>query len=220
MQGIFFVILFGILLVAMIAVIAIIAAHFEKKRREALDQEASQMGLVFDPDGSEEFQAQLNLFQIFNLGRSRKLTNLIRGDSGDVRLSIFDYQYTTGSGKDSHTTKLTISVIESEDLRCPSFSLRPENILDRIGGLLGFQDIDFESHPKFSKLFVLKGPDAEAVRQFFKPALIEYFESVPGIVVEANPGTMLIHRSKLKKPQELKSLFAEAYEVYGRMIDG
>lgn len=219
MEGFFFVALIVILVIAVIAVIAVLVSHFEKKRREAFAQSAEQMGLIFDPDGSQEFQAQLNKFQLFNTGRSRKMSNLIRGDSGDVKLSIFDYQYTTGSGKNTHTTKLTVSAIESDRLACPSFSLRPENFFDRIGGMLGFQDIDFESHPKFSKLFVLKGSDSEAVRRFFKPALIEYFETVPGIVVEASPGIMFFHRSKLQKPDELKNLFAQAYEAYGRMVD-
>jgi hypothetical protein len=198
----------------------LISMHLEKKRRESLAGVAEEMGLTFIPEGSDELWQRLSPFHLFNLGRDRKMKNLVQGDAGDVRLAIFDYQYTTGSGKNTHTAKMTIVAIESADLKCPPFSLRPENIFDKLGGMLGFQDIDFASHPTFSKMFVLKSPNEELVRQFMTPALLEYFESHPGISLEADRGILFFYRgSKLAKPHELKDLFAQAYEAYGKIVD-
>lgn len=203
-----------------ITAVVLISLHLDKKRRERLANVAQEMGLTFLPEGSDELWQRLSLFYLFNLGRARKMTNLVHGDAGDVKLAIFDYQYTTGSGKNTHTAKMTIVAIESAELNCPPFSLRPENIFDKLGGALGFQDIDFASHPNFSKMFVLKSPNEEQVRQFMKPALLEYFESQPGISLEANQGMLFFYRgSRRAKPEELKDLFAKAYEAYGKIVD-
>lgn len=216
------------IIISIFALIAVIIAgaiffsiHLEKKRKEDLAKVAEELGLTFMPEGSDALYGRLGHFNLFNQGRSRKMKNLVQGDAGDVKLAIFDYQYTTGSGKNQHTFKTTIVTIESAEITCPPFSLRPENLFDKVGGMLGFQDIDFESHPKFSKLFVLKSSDEKGTREFFKPALLEYFESQPGINIEAERGVMFFYRgARLSKPSELKDLFAQAYAVYGKIVDG
>ena len=101
-------------------------------------------------------------------------------------------------------------------METPSFALRPEGMLDKIGGAMGFQDIDFESHPKFSKMFVLQGPDENAVRSLFTPALLEFFEEKSGITIQTVPGGLLYFRgTRRARPEEFKDLLAEAYEVFG-----
>ena len=209
------------ILIALIIIGAIVlSVHLEKKRKEELGKAAEGLGLTFMPEGSNALFERLSHFNLFNQGRDRKMKNLVQGDAGDVKLAIFDYQYTTGSGKNQQTFKTTIVTIESTSITCPQFSLRPENLFDKVGGMLGFQDIDFESHPKFSKMFVLKSPDEQGTREFFKPAMLEYFEAHPGITVEAERGVMFFFRgARLSKPQELKDLFAQAYETYGKVVD-
>ena len=194
--------------------------YAEKKRREHLEQAALEMGLTFFPDGDERLLELLRRFRLFNQGRARKMKNLVQGDSGEVQIAIFDYQYTTGSGKNSTTHRMSIAALQSGELRCPDFTMRPENFLDKIGGALGFQDIDFDSHPTFSQSFVLQSSDEEAVRKYFQPNLLEFFETRPGVCVEAQPGMMFFYRSgKRVKPDEIKDLLASAYEVFGTMVD-
>jgi hypothetical protein len=192
----------------------------EKKRREALMETADQMGLTFFKEGDPDLLSQLSSFKLFSQGRARKMKNLIQGDSGEVKIAIFDYQYTTGSGKQTKTTQQSVALINSIDLICPDFRIRPEGLLDKIGGAMGFQNIDFETHPKFSGLFVLQGSSEEEIRKYFTPNLIEFFEQKPGISVQANSGTMFFFRpGKRIKPAELKDLLAQAYEVFGVMVD-
>ncbi len=151
---------------------------------------------------------------------ARKMSNLIQGDSGEVKIAIFDYQYTTGSGKNSNTHHQSIVALQSADLVCPDFSMRPEGMFDKIGSALGFQDIDFESHPKFSSLFVLQSSSEKAIREYFTPALLEFFEARPGISVEAQNGTLFFYRTRQRvKPHQIKDNLAEAYEVFGVMTD-
>jgi hypothetical protein len=194
--------------------------HLAKKRREGFMEVAESMGLTFHPDGSQNLLSQLGDFKLFNQGRARKMRNLIQGDSGEVSIAIFDYQYTTGSGKQSKTHRQTIVTLQSSQLNCPDFTMRPEGFFDKIGSALGFQDIDFESHPVFSKSFVLQSSNEPAIRQYFTPSLLEFFESKPGISVEAQFGKLFFYRTgRCIKPAQTKDYLSQAYEVFGVMVD-
>ena len=57
------------------------------------------MGLTFSPDGDPHLLTRFSDFKLFNVGRGRRMSNLIQGDSGEVKIAIFEYKYTTGSGK-------------------------------------------------------------------------------------------------------------------------
>jgi hypothetical protein len=207
-----------------VAVVVVIGIGFsiiaERKRREGLERAAEEMGLVFFPEGNDILFDQLGGFRLFNQGHARKMKNLIQGDSGEVKIAIFDYIYKTGSGDKQATHRVTVALLQSNQLQCPDFTMRPEGVFDKIGSALGFQDIDFDSHPEFSNLFVLQGSNEEAVRKFFTPRLLEFFQSKPGISVEAIPGMMFFYRSRHRvKPAELKELLSQAYEVFGYMVD-
>ncbi|MFK7769915.1 MAG: hypothetical protein AB8B55_22095 [Mariniblastus sp.] len=192
----------------------------EKKRREGLMAAAEEMGLTFFKDGDPALLNRLSSFKLFNKGRGRKMRNLIQGDSGEVAIAIFDYQYTVGSGKNSKTHRQSIVALQSSELVCPDFTIRPESFFDMVGSALGFQDIDFETHPQFSKLFVLQGSSEEAVRKYFTPALLEFFEARAGISVEAQAGALFFYRTNKRiKFDEIKDNLAEAYEVFGVMVD-
>lgn len=212
--------------VVLIGVVVIIGAVFwfghlmEKQRREQLLQEAESMGLAYAPDGDEAFHRQLAPFAVFNKGRKRKLTNLIQGESDEVRISIFDYSYTTGSGKNQSTTRQTITSLDSSQLSIPEFTMRPEGMLDKIGGVLGLQDIDFDSHPEFSKMFVLKGPNEERIRVVFGPKILTYFEQNKGLSIEAFPGSLIFYRARQKlKPSDVKNSLELAYQIFGLFAD-
>ena len=216
---------FGGIVVIVVVVLLIFGGIFwsiyaEKKRREKLQVAADEMGLTFYPDGDSVLMDRLGAFKLFNQGRSRKMKNLIQGDSGEVKIAIFDYQYTTGNGKNSTTHMLSVAAIQSPELNGPDFSMRPEGMFDKLGSALGFQDIDIDTHPDFSKMFVLQSSNEVAVREFFTPRLLEFFETKQGISVEAQPGTMFFYRPRKRvKPEELKDLLAQAYEVFGYMVD-
>jgi len=191
-----------------------------KRRTAAFKEQADQMGLQFvdDPDG--QAYHQFDNFKLFSRGHARRMTNLVEGDSGDVKISIFDYRFTTGSGKNSTTHNQTVIALVSQQLRCPEFSMRPQGFLDKIGSAMGFQDIDFDTHPEFSKLFVLQGPEEAAIRSYFTPPVLEFFESHANNSLEACNDTMFFYRARtLRKPEELKDLLAQAYEAYGVLTE-
>ena len=192
----------------------------EKKRTAKIQELAGGMGLTFLAAGDSELQSRLSAVNMFTQGRDRRLTNLISGATEECTISIFDYQYTTGSGKQTQTNKSTIAALESTNLNNPAFTLRPENLFDKIGGMLGFEDIDFPEHEMFSRSFVLKGPEEVEIRSFFDKKLLDFFGERAGSSVEAIPGMMIYYiPGRRRKAEEFAALLEEAYKVFGAIVD-
>jgi MFS superfamily sulfate permease-like transporter len=74
----------------------------------------------------------------------------------------------------------------------PKFFMMPETIIDRLTDLISSDDIDFDTHPKFSNQYILKGEDEGAIRQFFTPALLSFFENHPPYFLISNGEDLLI----------------------------
>lgn len=205
--------------IALITIGIIVAMWQEKKRREQLGLLAEELGLVFQPDGDPQHHKQVNSFALFSQGGGRKISNLILGETDEVNIALFDYQFTTGSGKQKQTHRQTVASLQSPSLQCPNFTMRPEGMFDKIGGAFGMQDIDFESHPDFSNMFLLKGDETQ-VREFFTPEVLSFFETQKGISVEARPGALIFYRARSRvKPAEMKDLLTQAYHIFGFMVD-
>ena len=212
-----------IFIVAALLIFAGVSVWFNKqaakKRTEAYSLQAESLGLEFS-ENRDELIDRISNFRLFKLGRAKRVRNVLSGDAGDVSISIFDYQYTTGTGKHKRTPRQTIILLESANINAPDFSMRAQGFFDKFGKVLGFQDIDFETHPTFSKMFVLQGPEETLVRNFFSPELLQFFETMPNSSVEGQQGKIIIYRgNKLAAPEELKTKLASAYEIYGRIVD-
>jgi hypothetical protein len=205
-----------ILAVAVTGIAAAVA--YEKKRKAEIAAVAESLGLAWVPEDDATIRDRFSSLALFNLGRGRKMANCMTGDSGEVRISIFDYQWTTGSGKHQHTAQVTLVALESPRLRLAPFSIRPENMFDAIGGMLGFQDIDFDDDAAFSNSYVLKSPDEPAVRKLFAPPLRQYFASNPGSNAEG-AGPILVLQHRRAKPADYPNLLKQAYEVFGLIVD-
>lgn len=219
MGTVLFVTFIGVGLVIFVVVI-LVSRHMAKKRTEAIEVFATEIGLAFSATSDGSIESRLGAFQLLNSGRNRVLRNAIVGETEVARIALFDYQYTTGSGKHQHTHHQTIVAMESDQLEIPSFSLRPENFFDWFGSMMGFQDIDFEEHAEFSKMFVLQGEDEQAIRDFFDIPLLDFFAQHPGIGFECKPGKFIYFRGgKTAKVDSLKEFLAEGYQVYSAFIE-
>ncbi|QEG20832.1 hypothetical protein [Mariniblastus fucicola] len=201
-------------LVVMLGIVGLIVwlvRKYEKKRTENLAAIAQELGLEFTAEGSPDLQEKLSVFPMFNKGRSRKMKNVMTAETESTGLAIFEYQYTTGSGKQSQTHRFTMAAMQTE-LALPHFTVRPEGFLDRIGSAMGFQDIDFENHPEFSNAFVLKGHNEVAIRQFFDQHMLDLFANNRGVYVDANGGLLTFRKPGRLKPEQISEFMAEAYE--------
>ena len=206
-----FLILGGVVL--LIAVIAYVSYLAEKKRTEALKRVAEELGFDFFPK-DQGLLGELASFPLFSQGHSKRLTNLMRGEAGGLAVEIFDYRYTTGGGKSSTTWKQTVICFRLDGPGLPAFSLRPENILDRIGAWFGSQHITFEDYPGFSKSYLLRGPDEKAIRELFTEQVLAFYEGRTGLSTEGGGDRLLFYRhNKRVGPEQVRAFLEEGFQV-------
>lgn len=199
---------------ALIAGILWLVHVHEKKRTEALKTTATEIGLSFSDSCDDQFLARMQVFSLFKKGHGRKVKNVFSAETEAAKLRIFDYQFTTRAGQNSQTHHQTVFAIDSGSLGIPYFSLRPEGFLDRIGSVVGLQDIDFDSHPEFSESYVLKGNDEEAIRSFFDVELLNLLMLRKDISAEGVPGLFIYLQGGRKKPEEIQQLMSDGYDLY------
>jgi hypothetical protein len=188
--------------------------QYEKKRTAALEAIASDIGLEFSTTKDDQLLERMQVFALFNKGHGRKMKNVMTAEDENANLSIFDYQYTTGGGKHQQTHRHSVIAVESEALRLPKFSLRPENLFHKIGAAIGFQDIDFDDHPEFSEWFVLKGENEAAIRSFFDNELLDFFTQRKGTYIESAPGVFIYLYGGRKRPEQMREFITNGYMIY------
>lgn len=198
-----------------IAVVAIIWGNYlEKKRREAMEATSQLMGFTYAATVAADRLAELRSFELFNRGHSFHGRNLLTGKVGDTDIILIDYRYCTGSGKHKQTHDQTVIILPDGGAGLPDFQLTPENFFHRIGQLFGYQDINFAENPTFSKRYLLRGSNEEAIRQAFVPEVLDHFAENWGWSVESRGGQLLVCRaSNLCGPDKCPEFVAEAARI-------
>jgi hypothetical protein len=201
--------------VMLLIVAAIIYVGYlrEKRRTEALQGLAEELGFDFIPK-DPELLAALGSFHLFTQGHGKAIKNVLRGEANGLETEVFDYDYTTGGGKSSTTWRQTVICFRLDGPELPAFSLRPENVLHRIGAWFGYQDINFEDFPVFSKSYLLQGPSETAIRDLFTERLLTYYEGRPGLNTEGGGNRLLFYRhGKRVDPEKFRAFLEEGFEV-------
>ena len=201
--------------IVVIAAIVMIVRYYDKKRTEALQAAAQAMTLDFSKLPDSQLLPSLKAFPLFSHGHSKKAFNVLSGVADEIEITMFDYRYTTGGGKNQHTHNQTVVLLKSAVLDVPPFSLKPQNVFHSIGKAFGYQDIDFDSHPVFSEKYLLRSSDELGLREVFIPDILEYYEARPGLSTEAGGDRLLFFRaSKKVKPENLPAFLKDGFHVY------
>jgi hypothetical protein len=201
-------IMFGGVFVLM-AVIITASVLYTRKRTRELTEVAQRIGFQFTGNGSgPSFPPQP---KISMLQRTRgRFSNVMTGSSGTLQISLFDYSYPAGKTSVSQTVASF-----SQDQQLPSFALRPENFLDRIGDALVHNDIDFDSNPEFSRRYLLKSPDEAGARRLFNPSLLTSLEQFQTSWCAEGTGPLLIlyQSGRIVSPSDLPAFLEETSRI-------
>jgi hypothetical protein len=210
-----------LIIIGILAVIGLIiwaAWFYEKKRSEALQAIANALNFSFLRKGDDSLITSNAHFNLFSRGRSKKVSNIMNGRANDMDITIMDYQYTTGSGKNSHTWSQSLIIVQSNLLQLPSFALSPENFFHKIGTIFGYKDIDFASHPKFSKQYLLRGNDEEAIRNTFSDELLKFYEKHKELSTEGEADKFIFFKAgKRLAPKNIQAFLQEALNMFGHI---
>jgi hypothetical protein len=210
-------VLFGIFALIGIFVVAAVFIGYvqERKRTEQWQQIAQQLGLPFLGE-REDLLPRFGSMRIFQRGSDRGIRNVVAGEMGPVRVTLGDFRYTTGSGKNRRTHQFTVCIVENDALRVPACYLRPERrLLDALGSLFGGQDIDFEEDDEFSRSFVLQGESEADVRALFTAEVRAWFCANPlaNLQFEARDNALALHLARRMPPDEVVQLLQHALEI-------
>jgi hypothetical protein len=201
-----------------IVFLIVLGFKIKAKRKREYNELAAELGFSYNPASVKEGFGDLGGFKLFSKGRAQRAKNVLERQSHDIRCSIFDYSYTTGAGNNSSTYTQTVICFRSPLLKLPSFILRPENMFDKIGGLVGKKDFDFDDTPEFSRKYLLAGEDEESVRAVFNQELRTYFETRLHMCVEGDGAKLIIYRNaKRTKPLGIKVALEGAFELFNML---
>jgi hypothetical protein len=204
-------ILAGVLVTVL--VILFLSRRYEKARREELRQLARRLEFSYEMEFTPD--QGLQKLKLFNKGHSRKATNLLSGERHGVPYQIFDYRYTVGGGRNSHTFRQTVASAFLFQANLPHFILAPENFFHKIGEKFGFQDIDFSHFPGFSEHYLLRGENVEAIRQLFNTSILEYFQGKKfKATLEGDGNSLIFYKSRKRiKPEDMEMFYHQFREI-------
>ena len=210
MQGTtIFIIAGGVIGLVVFAIV--MAIRQEKKRAEALRLFAQDNGFSYEDKAGGPGEVGLPEIELFNRGHSKRMTHVMAGEVEGSDLRVLEYRYTTGSGKNSSTSHQTVVAIATGGVSggggvmLPDFTLARENFFHKIGQAFGYQDIDFDMFPEFSKKYLLRGSDEEAVRALFNGRVIDAYMNNVGVNVESRGGWLFVFaQGKRLKPEDIQ----------------
>jgi hypothetical protein len=206
-----------ILLVALvlgaILVVVLLTRRSERNRAEALSRQARVLGLDYEKKSAELVTSEFAVLPLFDKGHAKKATNVMRGKSALPYLFL-DYSYITGGGQTSRRHRQSVVAFDLGERDFPDFELRPGRLHHKIASVFGWQSIDFDNRPDFSRKYLLRGADEKTVRGFFNSYRLQFFEKNTAWAVECGDRWMLVYRERRRcKPEELPEFLESTRNV-------
>ena len=212
MSGLLF--LFLVFMVIGLVIYLIARSALEQQRMEQLRAVADRMGFSFSAQAEPSLWAQVEGFHLFSKGRRRRSHNVMRRQIHDIDVTLFDYRYTTGSGKHQHTHHRSVALFETGRLDLPSFTLRPKHFFHRVANALGWQDIIFEAHPVFSENYLLQGGDEDRIRRIFDEETLLYYTRHPDLHTEGDGRRLVFYRGGRRvDPQGMEAFLQQGLDI-------
>ena len=214
----------GIVIVLVVVLFVLGAVYYTKKDKERtkhLNVLAEKLNLQFSAKGDDSIIEGFNQLAVYSDEEIKHLNtrfdNMLHGEINGVELSIYEF---CASRNHKSGIEQTVIHFRSSKLKLPQFALRPKRTFwDK--GLFG-QDIDFQTHPVFSRRYVLRAKDkgtgyVSSVRDLFNNDLLTFCESLKEICIEGRDDELVVYRfDKVTKVNEIEQFMEKGLEVFQR----
>jgi hypothetical protein len=190
---------------------------FKHKRSALIKDLALLQGFEYHEKDDWGLINLLKDFRLFRKGGSKRFRNMLidRDPGRTFDFRVFDYAYTISTGKSSATYTQTVFFVQSKNLGLPEFWMQPEHIFNQIASWFGYNDIDFDTHPVFSKQYFLKGPDEYFIRANMNEEVLNFFSFEKDWYLEGVNYFMIMYKhKKLLKPQEIIDFYNTGKRIY------
>lgn len=199
---------------------AIVRIAQEQQRREQMQAIADRMGFAFSAEAEPGLWNHVSGFSLCSKGFKRTVHNAMHRRIHDIEVTLFDYRYSTSSGRHHQTHYRTVALFETDRLRLPRFTLCPQHFFHRIATALGSQDINFEAHPLFSESYRLQGPDEDRIRYLFDEEALLYFTRHPDLHAEGDGRRLIVYRGGSRvDPQQMEAFLQQGLDVLDAFME-
>ena len=194
-----------------------------KKRREAFQAwAAAQDGWSYSQERRRDVYNQYRFLDKMRQGSNHYSFDHLSGTLSGYEARAFNFHYETHStdskgNRQTHHHHFGVILIHIER-EFPELRLHPEGLLSKLGQMLGYDDIDFESI-EFSKKFSVRSKDKKFAFDFFNTGMIEYLLKYPKIALEIEGDTLAIYDSNMLHAEELDAFFSQLLHIRKLMPD-
>lgn len=205
------------LALAAVGLLIYAAWKWEQKRRGEFAAWAAVRGFSYGHQKDPELRRTYGFLDRLQVGHSRAGYHMLRGRWEGRQAAAFQFRYTIGAGKNQQTVHVGVALLHLEQ-PFPELLISPENVLHSLGGLFGFDDIDFES-AAFSNAFHVRCRDKKFAYDFCNSGMIEYLLAHPGTCLEQESGVLALLRDGNLRAEHLDGMFQHLAAVRAKMPD-
>jgi len=180
----------------------------EKRRKNAIKKLSKSLNFSYIENGSEKLLA--NFKKLYQLPSTSNLSasNILIGSINGIKVTIMEILMSY----EKKVTQQTVILFESDNIDLPSFICIPENSILKFSlSILGYNDIDYDSNPKFSKSYLLSGSRQNEVRKVFNNKVLDFFENNKNLYVMGNNNKLMIYQTKKRIPVKNIKTYLENY---------
>ena len=203
--------------VAAVALLGWHAYRTERARRQAFAALAQARGWSYaerDDRWTERFSGPP-----FGTGTNRRARNVLTGRLGDRPLVAFDYSYVTSStdangNRQNRTHRYAVCGLSLPTF-LPELTVSPENVLTRIAGALGFDDVEFESE-EFNRRFRVRAEDRKCASDILTPRTLQLLLAAEPLAWRVSGSDVVAWDGGFASPDQVVSRL----ELLSAVLDG
>jgi hypothetical protein len=166
-------------------------------------------------------QSELRRLVLFRDVERPRTHHVMAGNAAGYEAVLFDYSYDVKRADTSKnpgfSVSQTVAAFRFRGRDLPAFEVSPHGTLERMLPKTPIQDVNFDSHPDFSRRFQLQCEDERPVRNLFQPALLHSFETLGdgfGYTVEGRGECVVVYKpGRLVDPGAIAPFWREAAAV-------
>jgi len=211
--GIF--IIFGLFALLIIAG-AIYSNILARKRREALFELATRLGLDFSAAHDSRLADGYSFLNKLAQGSNRYAYNVLSGTYGGHRVLAFDYHYETHStdSKGNQQTQhhhFSFFILLLPGV-FPELKIYKEGFGSKIAQAFGYEDIDFES-AEFSRQFCVRSKDKRFAYDVCHAQMIEYLMENRDLNIEIEANVLALAFGTCLAPDKIEENLARLLQL-------
>lgn len=186
---------------------AIFAYLQEKKRRDAFRALAERLGFSFKAK-DDTLDDRFRFLDKLRKGEGGQYAlNVMEGQYADFPVKAFDYHYETytrgkNGNRQTHHHYFSAFILE-QPRSFPELRIYPEGWASKLGQLIGFEDIDFESL-EFSKKFVVKSKEKKFAYDICHTRMMEFLLAHPTVQFEMESTAICLTYDNRLTPEQIE----------------